>query len=62
MRTQLLHLENSLRAAGREADADSVAAVRDLSNEVGEWLACLRCSMAFPTSAAHSAHYSKEHR
>jgi hypothetical protein len=61
MQSELWTTALSLRAAGRTADAENVEATINLLTETGEWVACLRCGMAFPTAAAHSAHYSKEH-
>lgn len=58
---ELTRRERSLRAAGRDADADAVARTLELYAETDEWIACLRCGMAFPTADAHRAHYSKQH-
>lgn len=57
----LTDLMISLEAAGRKSDAAKVAQVIKLNKEVGEWVACLRCGMAFPTSEAKSQHYNKAH-
>jgi uncharacterized C2H2 Zn-finger protein len=51
----------SLEAAGRNEDAQLVLKAKALYKEVGEWIACLRCGMAFPTNEAHKAHYTKVH-
>lgn len=51
----------SLNAAGRDQDAIILAKAIELLRETGEWVACLRCGMAFPTAAAKSTHYAKAH-
>jgi hypothetical protein len=48
MNTQdLVNTMLSLKAAGRDADAATVARAIQLINEVGEWAACLKCGMAY---------------
>lgn len=60
-RQTLTSIMMSLEDAGRVEDAAAVAKTLKLYTETGEWIACLRCGMAFPTNEAHKAHYTKAH-
>lgn len=60
-KTALNETMQSLLAAGRGEDAAAVARTLELYAEIGEWVACLRCGMAFPKAEALRVHYSRSH-
>jgi hypothetical protein len=40
----------------------SIEQVAEFAAETGEWVACLRCGLAFPNGQELSAHYNEAHR
>ena len=48
--------------ARAQALVDAIDLVQAFDTETGDWVACLRCSLAFPTDKQHSDHYWAAHR
>lgn len=41
---------------------EAIALVQRINEEISEWVACLRCGLAFPNSEEHGQHYTSAHR